>query len=46
MSAFSFCFIKQVRLNKDASDGGNEDKFSERDLPDLLAGCLFQVVGR
>ena len=37
---------KQVRLNKDASGERSEDKIAERDMPDLIADCLMQIVYR
>ena len=37
---------KQVRLNKDASEVRDEDEIAARDLPDLSAGCLLQIVCR
>ena len=29
---------EHVRSNKDASDGRDQERFAERDLPDLIAG--------
>ena len=38
--------FKQVCLNKDLSEGRDEDKIAERDLPYLNAGCLLPIVCR
>ena len=40
---------KQVPSNKDASEGRDEDRMAERDLPDLpdlIAVCLLQIICR
>ena len=38
--------FEQVRSNKDASEGRDKDRIAGRDLPDLRAGCLLQIVSR
>ena len=38
--------IEQVCSNKDASEGRDEDRIAERYLPDLIAGCLLQIIYR
>ena len=35
--------VTQVRTNKDASEGRDENRITEIDLPDLIAGCLLQI---
>ena len=35
---------KHVRLNKDASDGRDEDRIADRYLSDLIAGYFLQIV--
>ena len=34
---------EQVCLNKNASEERDRDRVAERDLPDLIAGCLLQI---
>ena len=36
--------IKQVRLNKDASERRDEGRIADRNFPDLIASCLLQIV--
>ena len=43
--------MKQIKfygktINKDASEGRDDDIIAERDKPDLVSGCLMQIVCR
>ena len=37
---------EKVCSNKDVSEGRDKDEIAKRDLPELIAGCLLQIVCR
>ena len=37
---------KQVRLNKDASEGRGKARIAEIDKVDMIVGCMLQIVFR